>query len=113
MKNKVLNILIPIFLLCDIVLFGLLILSVLRVGTGHTYPSDNYKTVSSSNGKAVLDIYDESLYVHHEPDYCLYTADRNGKTYMSFSSEKYDVEINNDYAVLEYEHNHNLRFYIF
>lgn len=111
MKNKVLNILISIFLLCDIALFGLLIISVLCMG-GHIYSSDTYKTVSSSNENVVLDIYDESLYVNHEPDFYLFTVDRNGKTYMSFSSKKYDVEIKNDSIVLEYEHNHNLRFKI-
>lgn len=112
MKNKVLDILISIFLLCDIALFGLLMILVLCRG-GHIYSLDNYKTISTSTEKLVLDIYDESLYVHHEPDFHLFTVDRNGKTYMSFSTQEYDVQVKNDSIILEYEHNHSLRFYIF
>lgn len=111
MKNRALNIIISLFLFFDLALFGLLIIQALYSG-GHTYWSDNYKTVTSSNEKVVLDIYDESVYVHHEPDYCLFTVDRNGKTYMSFSSENYDVKSKDDYIILEYEHNHNLRFMV-
>lgn len=109
MKNKALNIIISIFLFADTALFGILIIQSLYLG-GHTYQSDNFKTVSSSDGKVVLKIYDETLYVHHEPDYYLYTADRNGKAYMSFSTKKYNTETEDDHIILEYEHDHNLKF---
>lgn len=112
MKSKALNIIISVFLFFDIALFGALVIGAFNLPYlgGHTYWSDDHKTVASSDEKVVLDIYDESVYVHHEPDHYHYTVDRNGKTYMSFSSENYDVEIKDDSVILEYEHSHNLKF---
>lgn len=112
MKSKALNIIISVFLFFDIALFGALVIGAFNLPYlgGHTYWSDDHKTAASSDEKVVLDIYDESVYVHHEPDYCHYTVDRNGKTYMSFSSENYDVEIKDDSVILEYEHSHHLKF---
>lgn len=112
MKNKTTNILIVVFLLCDILLFGFLTIEILSIKS-HLYSSQRCKTISTNDGKIVLDIYDESIYLHHEPDYYRYTVDKNGEIYMSFSTHDYEVQIENNSIVLEYEHNHRLKFYIF
>lgn len=112
MKNKIINIAVCVLLLCDMTLFAVITLSALSWG-GHIYASDSCETVSSSDGKTVLDIYDESLYLHDEPDTYFYTVKKNGKTYMSFSANGYDTKEENEFIILEYEHDHRLKFIVF
>lgn len=112
MKNKIINIVICVLLLCDMALFAVITLLALLRG-GHIYTSDSCETAASSDGKTVLDIYDETFYINHEPDTHDYTVDKNGKTYMSFSAEKYYTDEKDEFVILEYEHNHRLKFHVF
>lgn len=104
MKNNRIIIAIVFFILCDIALFGAICILTVYYG-GHVFWSDNFKAVTDSGGNVIIEIYDESIYTHHEPYTYLYTIKKNGTAYMSFTSQKYEVKELDDNIIFEYDYN--------
>lgn len=71
------------------------------------------KNITSADGNVNVEIEDNSLYLHHEPDTYHYTVYKNNHIYMSFDcSEEYITEKTENAVYLSYKTNHRLKFRI-
>ncbi|MDE7293175.1 MAG: hypothetical protein K2N72_01995 [Oscillospiraceae bacterium] len=108
MKKISLRFFIVIFLIADFLMFGPAFIALLSEDVG----GGGYSTevITDNNGENIVEIYDETLYIHHEPDWYHYTVYYDNYRYFSFNAKSYETEREDDYIDIIYDNNgHNFR----
>ena len=114
MKKISLRFLIVIFLIADFLMFGPAFIALLSDiallsedvgGVGFCT-----EVITDNNGENIAKIYNESFFLHYEPEWMHYTVYYDNYRYSGFSAKSYETERENDYIDIIYDHNgHNFR----
>ena len=102
MKKISLRLFIVIFMIADFLMFGPAFIALFSDGVGGGFSTE---VITDNNGENIAEIYDESFYLHYEPEWKHYTVYYDNYRYFSFSAEKYEIERENDYIDIIHDHN--------
>lgn len=112
-KKNSIDLFVNIFILLDIVLFCIIMLYSLSTYNGVSYEPYLIETITNSDGTSSIEIYDETLYVNHEPRMYDTSIKYNGKHYAAFTSnydgKAYEIEYGDEYVDILYINRFRLR----
>lgn len=105
MKKISLRSFIVIFLIADFLMFGVAFIALSSYSV--SYGRFCTESITDNNGEDIVKIYDESFYIHHEPEWKNYAVYFDNYRYFGFSAESYEIERGDNYIDIIYLHNHH------
>lgn len=105
MKKISLRFFIVIFLIADILMFGPAFIALLSEDVGGV--GFCTEVITDNNGENIAEIYNESFFLHYEPEWYHYNVYYDKYHYFGFSAKSYETERENDHVDIIFDNNHH------